>query len=74
MISHRPNHWKDFAMSVPVYPDVNTGSASGEGANRSVHRFGEDVNTGDQLPSPYLLGIAAAGSFVACLLIRLVFG
>ena len=61
-------------MSAPVYPDMNTSSTSGMAANRPRYRFGEDVNSGDQLPSPYLLGIALAGSSVACLIIRLVIG
>ena len=61
-------------MAPRIYPDVNTSSASGMAANQPRHRFGEDVNSGDQLPSPYLLGIALAGSSVACLIIRLVIG
>ena len=61
-------------MSARIYPHVNTSSASNQAANRAVHRQGEDVDTTDQLPSPYLLGIALAGSAVAALLIRLVIG
>ncbi len=61
-------------MSARIYPDVNISSASNQAANRAVHRQGEDVDTTDQLPSPYLLGIALAGSAVAALLIRLVIG
>lgn len=61
-------------MSARSYPDVNTSSASGAAANKLTHRLGVDVNSGDQLPSPYLLGIAVSGAAVACLLIRLVIG
>ncbi|SFV13164.1 MULTISPECIES: hypothetical protein [unclassified Methylobacterium] len=61
-------------MSARIYPDVNTSSASNQGANRPVHRRGEDVNTTDQLASPILLGVGAAGSVVALLLIRLLVG
>lgn len=61
-------------MSPRIYPDVNTSSASNQAANRPVHRQGEDVDTTDQLPSPYLLGIALVGSAVAALIIQLVIG
>lgn len=61
-------------MSAHTYPDVNTSFASGAAANKLTHRLGVDVNSGDQLPSPYLLGIALSGAAVACLLIRLVIG
>jgi hypothetical protein len=60
--------------TVRVYPDVNTSSASSGAANQPIHRQGADVNTGDQLASPVLLGIAVAGSAVACLLIWLLVG
>lgn len=61
-------------MRARIYPDVNTSSASNQAANRIAHRRGEDVDTTDQLPSPYLLGIALAGSAVAALIIRIVIG
>jgi hypothetical protein len=61
-------------MSAHIYPDVNTSSASGAADNKPAHRWGDDVNSGDQVPSPYLLGIALSGSAVACLLIRLIIG
>lgn len=61
-------------MNAPIYPDLNTSSASGAAANEPAHRIGGDVNSGDQLPSPYLLGIALSGSAVACLMIRLIIG
>ncbi|QGY04792.1 hypothetical protein MMSR116_24950 [Methylobacterium mesophilicum SR1.6/6] len=61
-------------MAQPIYPDVNTSSASNHATTRPIHRAGEDVDTTDQLPSPYLLGIATAGSFVALLLVKLVIG
>jgi hypothetical protein len=61
-------------MSARIYPDVNTSSASSGAANQPVHRLGQDVNTGDQLASPVLLGIAVVGAVVACLLIWLLVG
>jgi hypothetical protein len=61
-------------MRARIYPDVNTSSASNQASNRTVHRQGKDVDTTDQLPSPYLLGIALAGSAVAALIIWLVIG
>ena len=61
-------------MKARIYPDVNTSSASNQAANRTVHHQGEDVETTDQLPSLYLLGIALAGSAVAALIIQLVIG
>jgi hypothetical protein len=61
-------------MSAPIYPDVNITPASNRAANQPVHRLGQDVNTGDQLASPVLLGVAVAGSAVACLLIWLLVG
>jgi hypothetical protein len=73
-VPQKPDRWKEFDMSARIYPDVNTSSASNGATNRPVHRMGDDVDTIDQLPSPYLLGIAVAGSAVACLLIRLVIG
>ncbi|MHB2209725.1 hypothetical protein [Methylobacterium sp. CM6257] len=57
-----------------IYPDVNTSSASRGAANQPVHRQGASVNTGDQLSSPVLLGVAILGAIVACLLIQLVNG
>jgi hypothetical protein len=61
-------------MSARIYPDVNTSSASSGAANRPIHRLGEDVDSGDQLASPVLLGIAVAGAVVALLLVWLVIG
>lgn len=61
-------------MSARIYPDVNTSSASSGAANRPIHRLGEDVDTGDQLASPVLLGMAVAGEVVALLLVWLVIG
>jgi hypothetical protein len=61
-------------MSARIYPDVNTSSASSGAANQPIHRQGASVNTGDQLASPVLLGIAVVGAIVACLLIQLVNG
>lgn len=58
----------------PVYPDLNTSLASNAAANHPDHRRGQCVDAVDQLASPVLLGIAVAGSSVACLLIRLVIG
>ncbi|WP_457107135.1 hypothetical protein [Methylobacterium sp. P5_C11] len=58
----------------PVYPDLNTSSASNAAANHPDHRRGQCVDGADQLDSPILLGIAFAGSSVACLLIRLLIG
>jgi hypothetical protein len=57
-----------------VYPDLNVSSASNAAANHPDHRRGQCVDAADQLASPVLLGIAVAGSSVACLLIRLVIG
>lgn len=39
-----------------------------------MHRLGEDVDSGDQLASPVLLGIAVAGAVVALLLVYLMIG
>lgn len=61
-------------MNARIFTDVNASSATGVAANEPAHHLGEGVNTGDRLPSPYLLGIALSGSAVACLLIRLVIG
>ena len=61
-------------MRARIYPDVNTSSASNTAANEPVHRRGESVNTGDQVSSPALLGVAVAGTAFACLLILLVIG
>jgi hypothetical protein len=58
-------------MAPRIYPDVNTSSASSGAANQPDHRLGQDINTVDQLASPVLLGVAVAGSAVACLLIWL---
>jgi hypothetical protein len=61
-------------MSARIYPDVNTSSASSGAANQPIHRQGASVNTGDQLASPVLLGIAVVGSAVAVVLIWLLVG
>ena len=61
-------------MAPRIYPDVNTSSASNEGANRPAHRRGDDINAVDQLASPVLLGIAVAGAVAACILVTLVIG
>lgn len=61
-------------MAPRIYPDVNTSSANSRAANEPIHRLGESVNTTDQLASPILLGVGAAGSVVALLLIRLLVG
>ena len=61
-------------MAPRIYPDVNTSSASNQGANRPIHRLGDDINAVDQLASPVLLGIAVAGAIAAMLLVSLVIG
>ena len=59
-------------MTVRVYPDVNTSSASGGPANAPIHRQGHDVNTIDQLSSVVLLGLAVVGAIAADLLLALI--
>ena len=61
-------------MARRIYPDVNTSAASNEGANRPIHRRGDDINAVDQLASPVLLGIAVVGAITAMLLVTLVIG
>ncbi len=59
-------------MTVRVYPDVNTTSASNTPANQAEHRQGQDVNSLNQLSSIVLLGLAVVGGVAAILLIGLV--
>ena len=64
-------------MSVRVYPDVNTTSASNRPAsnrpvNAPIHRQGQDVDSVDQLSSVILLGLAVVGAIAADLLLWLV--
>jgi len=63
---------EEAAMTVRVYPHVNTTAASNTPANQAEHRQGQHVNTIDQLSSIILLGLAAAGGVAAILLIGLV--
>ncbi|ACA16349.1 hypothetical protein M446_1867 [Methylobacterium sp. 4-46] len=58
-------------MTVRVYPNVKTTSASNGPANQVLHRDSRDVNTLDQLSSVVLLGLAVTGGVVADLLIAL---
>ena len=59
-------------MSVRVYPDVNTTTASNRPANAPIHRQGQDVDGVDQLSSVVLLGLAVVGAIAADLLLWLV--
>ena len=59
-------------MSVRVYPDVNTTSASDRPANKPIHRQGQDVDSVDQLSNLVLLGLAVVGAIAADLLLWLV--
>jgi hypothetical protein len=62
------------ALGYLVYPVPCTNSSSNAAANHPEHRRSQCVDAADQLASRVLLGIAVAGSSVACLLTRLVIG
>ena len=57
-------------MAPRIYPGSTPGPTdgsgpAGEGANAPEHRTGADVDSGDQVSSMVLLGLALAGAIVS---------
>ena len=57
-------------MAPRIYPGSNPGPTdgsgpAGEGSNAPEHRAGADVDSGDQVSSIVLLGLALAGAVVS---------